>query len=149
MAYIPNGALSAIVRFLLASRYAFRVFAHVGYIGGGPGDLIRGRERRRQWDHDRRPAAKSDDEDWTYKDHEEESEYAQARIRQQCAQFPCAVDAFNKALEGVDLTTNPVDSKPREVWAGSGGTRWINPVGDVVTPPPSSGSSAHPQQTYS
>lgn len=70
-----------------------------------------------------------------------------ARFTRQSTQFQSQVDGFTRAFRGVDLTTDPVDGKQREVWMGTGGTHWINPVGDVVTSRTSPGSNFHPLQT--
>ncbi|MGO8792569.1 MAG: hypothetical protein ACLQVL_34995 [Terriglobia bacterium] len=95
-----------------------------------------------EWERTQRRAA-GDNENWFRERHEKERAQAQARIRQQCTQFPSEADAFRHALEGPDLTSNPVDGKPREVWAGTSGTRWINPVGEEPSPPASTGPLAH------
>jgi len=69
------------------------------------------------------------------------------RFSRQSAQFQSQVDGFSRALRGVDLTTDTVDGTQREVWAGTGGTHWMNPVGDVVTSPTSPGPGYHALKT--
>jgi hypothetical protein len=70
-----------------------------------------------------------------------------ARYQQQGEKFQTQTEGFSRALRGVDLTTDTVDGKQREVWAGTGGTHWINPTGTVVTQPLSPGSSFRPLHT--
>ena len=69
------------------------------------------------------------------------------RFTRQSAQFQSQVDGFTRAFRGVDLTTDRVDGTQREVWAGSGGTHWMSPLGDVVTSPTSPGAAYHPLNT--
>ena len=40
-----------------------------------------------------------------------------------------------------------VDGTQREVWAGSGGTHWMTPQGDIVNSPTNPGGGAHVLQT--
>ena len=68
------------------------------------------------------------------------------RFTRQSAQFQSQVDGFSRAFRRVDLTTDAVDGKQREVWTGAGGTHWINPLGDVVNSPTSPGAGYHPLQ---
>ena len=44
-------------------------------------------------------------------------------------------DSMDRALRGVDLVTDAVDGKPREVWVGTGGRHWENGMGDIVNAP--------------
>jgi hypothetical protein len=69
------------------------------------------------------------------------------RFARQSAQFQSQVDGFTRALRGVDLTTDTVDGTQREVWAGSGATHWIGPVGDIVTSPNLPGAGYRPLKT--
>lgn len=69
------------------------------------------------------------------------------RFARQSAQFQNQVDGFTRALRGVDLTTDTVDGTQREVWTGTGGTHWMNPLGNVVTSPTSPGADYHRLQT--
>jgi hypothetical protein len=69
------------------------------------------------------------------------------RFARQSAQFQSQVEGFSRALRGVDLTVDPVDGKQREVWAGTGGTHWMNPLGNVVTSPTSPGAGYHALKT--
>jgi hypothetical protein len=41
---------------------------------------------------------------------------------------------MDRAIRGVDLTSDPVDSKQREVWS-TGKTHWINGLEQVVDSP--------------
>jgi hypothetical protein len=69
------------------------------------------------------------------------------RFAKQSAQFQSQVDGFTRAFRGVDLTTDTVDGTQREVWAGTGVTHWMSPLGDVVTSPTSPGAAYRPLQT--
>jgi hypothetical protein len=44
-------------------------------------------------------------------------------------------ESFDRALRGVDLVTDNIDGKPREVWNGTGGRHWENGMGDVMNAP--------------
>jgi hypothetical protein len=70
-----------------------------------------------------------------------------ARFTKQQAQFQSQVDGFTRAFRGVDLTVDSVDGTQREVWAGTGGTHWMTPQGDVVNSPTNPGGGAHVLQT--
>jgi len=35
-------------------------------------------------------------------------------------------ESFDCVIKGVDLTTDPVDGRQREVWMGTGTPHWIN-----------------------
>ena len=39
---------------------------------------------------------------------------------------------MDRAIRGVDLTSDPIDGKQREVWTGSGAPRWINGLGQIA-----------------
>jgi hypothetical protein len=39
---------------------------------------------------------------------------------------------MDRAIRGVDLTTDPVDGKRREVWTGTGAPYWINGLGQIA-----------------
>ena len=41
-------------------------------------------------------------------------------------------EAMDRAIRGVDLTSDPVDGKQREVWTGSGAPHWINSLGQIA-----------------
>jgi hypothetical protein len=69
------------------------------------------------------------------------------RFTKQSAQFQNQVDGFTRAFRGVDLTTDTVDGTQREVWAGTGGTHWMSPLGDAATSPTSPGAQFHPLRT--
>jgi hypothetical protein len=69
------------------------------------------------------------------------------RFARQSAQFQNQVDGFTRAFRGVDLTTDTVDGTQREVWAGSGGSHWLSPLGDVVNSPTSPGAAYRPLHT--
>jgi hypothetical protein len=42
------------------------------------------------------------------------------------------IEAMDRAIRGVDLTSDPVDGKQREVWTGSGAPHWINALGQIA-----------------
>jgi hypothetical protein len=44
-------------------------------------------------------------------------------------------DSIDRAIRGVDLTTDSIDGKQREVWTGTGNTHWINGLNQVVDSP--------------
>lgn len=44
-------------------------------------------------------------------------------------------DSMDRALRGVDLVTDTVDGKPREVWVGTGGRHWENGMGQIMNAP--------------
>jgi len=44
-------------------------------------------------------------------------------------------ESMDRALRGVDLVTDTVDGKPREVWVGTGGRHWENGMADVINAP--------------
>ena len=48
---------------------------------------------------------------------------------------------FSEALAGRTLTVDPSTGQKREVWTGTGSTRWIDPAGTVVSSTLSPGSS--------
>ena len=50
-------------------------------------------------------------------------------------------DSMDRALRGVDLATDTVDGKPREVWVGTGGRHWENGMGDVMNAPSQPGGN--------
>jgi hypothetical protein len=50
-------------------------------------------------------------------------------------------DSMDRALRGVDLVTDTVDGKPREVWVGTGGRHWENGMRDVMNAPSQPGGS--------
>ena len=50
-------------------------------------------------------------------------------------------DSMDRALRGVDLVTDTVDGKPREVWVGTGGRHWENGMGDVMNAPSQPGGN--------
>ena len=50
-------------------------------------------------------------------------------------------DEMDRALRGVDLATDTVDGKPREVWVGTGGRHWENGMGDVMNAPSQPGGN--------
>ena len=41
-------------------------------------------------------------------------------------------DQIDRAIRGVDLTTDPVDGKQREVWTGTGAPHWINGLSQIT-----------------
>jgi len=50
-------------------------------------------------------------------------------------------ESWDRIIRGVDLTTDPVDGKQREVAMGTGGSHWINGVGDIITSPTQPGAN--------
>lgn len=50
-------------------------------------------------------------------------------------------DSMDRALRGVDLVTDTVDGKPREVWVGTGGRHWENGMGNVMNAPSQPGGN--------
>lgn len=50
-------------------------------------------------------------------------------------------DSMDRALRGVDLVTDTVDGKPREVWVGTGGRHWENGMGEVMNAPSQPGGN--------
>lgn len=50
-------------------------------------------------------------------------------------------DSMDRALRGVDLVTDTVDGKQREVWVGTGGRHWENGMGDVMNAPSQPGGN--------
>lgn len=50
-------------------------------------------------------------------------------------------DSMDRALRGVDLVTDTVDGKPREVWTGTGGRHWENGMGQVMNAPSQPGGN--------
>lgn len=65
-----------------------------------------------------------------------------AHFERQQAQSQSQFESIDRAIRGVDLTTDSIDGTQREVWTGTGSTHWINGLGDVVDSPsqPSPGS---------
>lgn len=41
-------------------------------------------------------------------------------------------EQIDRAIRGVDLTTDPIDGKQREVWTGTGAPHWINGLGQIA-----------------
>lgn len=59
----------------------------------------------------------------------------QADYQRRSAASQSQFDAMDRAIRGVDLTTDPVDGKQREVWTGTGAPHWINGLNQVVDSP--------------
>lgn len=55
-------------------------------------------------------------------------------------------DEMDRALRGVDLTTDPVDGKQREV-VSTGTTHWINGMGDILDSPTAPGGNVRKLNT--
>jgi hypothetical protein len=66
---------------------------------------------------------------------------AQARYQFWSASSAKRAQSFSDALLGQTLTVDPVSGQRRSVWTGTGATRWIDPLGDVVSSTLSPGSS--------
>jgi len=62
-----------------------------------------------------------------------------AQIRSNYEQKSAAMqqqeESFDRVIRGVDLTTDPIDGRQREVWMGTGGSHWINGLNQVVNSP--------------
>ena len=56
-------------------------------------------------------------------------------------------EAMDRAIRGVDLTTDPVDGKQREVWTGTGAPHWVNGLGQIADSVTQPGSEYHILQT--
>jgi hypothetical protein len=54
---------------------------------------------------------------------------------------------MDRVIRGVDLTTDSVDGKQREVWTGTGAPHWINGLNQVVDSPTQPGSNFHKLNT--
>jgi len=65
----------------------------------------------------------------------------QARYRQWSSSMMRQGQSFSDALNGQTLTVDPATGQKREVWTGTGSTRWIDGLGNVVSSNLSPGSS--------
>ena len=65
----------------------------------------------------------------------------QARFERWSSQMTRQVANFTDILNGQTLILDPQTGQKREVWTGTGSTRWINGMGDVVSSNLSPGSS--------
>jgi hypothetical protein len=65
----------------------------------------------------------------------------QGRYRQWSSSLTRQAQNFSDALAGRTLTMDPVSGQTREVWTGTGATRWIDPLGNVTSSTLSPGSS--------
>jgi len=65
----------------------------------------------------------------------------QARYERWSASMAKQGQNFSDALAGRTLTVDPQTGQQREVWAGTGATRWIDPLGTVASSTLSPGSS--------
>ena len=70
----------------------------------------------------------------------------EARYRQWSSSMARQGQSFSDVLNGQTLTVDPATGQKREVWTGTGSTRWINGLGDVVSSNLSPGSSFRPLQ---
>jgi len=70
-----------------------------------------------------------------------------ARYERQSAQMQSQEESFDRIINGVDLTTDPVDGKQREVWMGTGAPHWINGLDQVVNSPTQPGPGFHQLKT--
>lgn len=59
----------------------------------------------------------------------------QADYQRRSAASQSQFEAMDRVIRGVDLTTDSVDGKQREVWTGTGSTHWINGLNQVVDSP--------------
>ena len=65
----------------------------------------------------------------------------EARYRQWSASMARQGQSFSDVLNGHTLTVDPSSGQQREVWAGTGSTRWIDGLGNVVSSNLSPGTS--------
>jgi hypothetical protein len=65
----------------------------------------------------------------------------EARYRQWSSTMSRQAQNFSHALSGRTLTVDPSTGQKREVWTGTGATRWIDPLGNVASSTLSPGSS--------
>ena len=72
-----------------------------------------------------------------------------ARYEKWSANMTRQTQNFSDALNGQTLTLDPATGQKREVWTGTGATRWINPLGDVVSSNLSPGASYRALQDIS
>lgn len=70
-----------------------------------------------------------------------EMQQTEARYQQWSASMARQGQNFSDVLNGQTLTVDPQTGQKREVWTGTGSTRWINGLGDVVSSNLSPGSS--------
>jgi hypothetical protein len=68
-------------------------------------------------------------------------EQTEARYRQWPASISKQGQNFSDALNGQTLTLDPSTGQQREVWTGTGSTRWIDGLGNVVSSNLSPGAS--------
>lgn len=73
----------------------------------------------------------------------------QARYQQWSSSMARQGQNFSDALNGRTLTVDPQTGQQREVWTGTGATRWIDGVGNVVSSNLSPGASFHALQDIS
>lgn len=65
----------------------------------------------------------------------------QARYEHWSASMTRQAQNFSDALAGRTLTLDPATGQQREIWTGTGATRWIDPLGTVASSTLSPGSS--------
>jgi len=70
-----------------------------------------------------------------------EMQQSAARYQQWSASLAKQGRSFSDVLNGQTLTTDPSTGQKREVWTGTGSTRWIDGVGNVVSSNLSPGTS--------
>jgi len=66
---------------------------------------------------------------------------SEARYRQWSASMSKQGQSFSDALNGRTLTVDPSTGQQREVWTGTGSTRWVDGLGNVVSSNLSPGAS--------
>jgi hypothetical protein len=73
--------------------------------------------------------------DTAMRDFEHNMSTIRADYERRTAASQSQFESFDRALRGVDLVSDNIDGKPREVWNGTGGRHWENGMGDVMNAP--------------
>jgi hypothetical protein len=73
----------------------------------------------------------------------------EARYQQWSAGMAKQGQSFSDVLNGTTLTVDPSTGQQREVWTGTGSTRWVDGLGNVVSSNLSPGTSFHALQDVS
>jgi len=82
----------------------------------------------------------------TLKTYQIQVQQTQARFQQWSSSMARQGQTFSDVLNGQTLTRDPSTGQQREVWTGTGSTRWIDGLGNVVSSNLSPGTSFHPLQ---
>lgn len=78
-----------------------------------------------------------------------EMQQTQARFQQWSSSMARQGQSFSDVLNGHTLTVDPSTGQQREVWTGTGSTRWADGLGNVVSSNLSPGTSFHALQDIS